>query len=161
MKISIFLILLSLFTSNVFAADPVITADKRNATISVYYPDTNKTITQPALFGKVKSDVLNMDNYNRSVPFNNITPAGTFKIEKIMSWHLNEPMLVFIRGKSSVGAIHPLWMKNPKQERVKRLNGNDPNQRRITGGCINVDSNFFYNVLNNVPEGTTLTILPE
>ena len=42
------------------SAAPTITVDKKAGTISVYYPDTDKTITEPALIGKVKSDTLNI-----------------------------------------------------------------------------------------------------
>jgi hypothetical protein len=140
---------------------PVLTADKAKGTLTVYWPDTKKTITQPALFGKVKSNVLNMTNYDTVVKFDNVTPSGTFKVTKMLSWRLNEPMLVFIKGKVSVAAIHPLWMGNPDQKRIERLRSETPDDNRITGGCINVDADFFYNVLNQLPDGSILNILPE
>ena len=142
-------------------ATPSITIDKKAGTISVYYPETNKTITQPALLGKIKSNTLDMSKYDRPSKTDYITPAGTFKITKMFSWRLNEPMAVFIKGKSSVSAIHPVWMKNPNQRRVQRLLSPTPDDNRITGGCVNVDSKFFYSVINNLPDGTELTILPE
>lgn len=141
--------------------NPTITADKVKGTITVYWPDTNKSITQPALFGRVKSNELHMDNYDNPRVFDNITPAGSFPITKMISWRLNEPMLVFIQGRSSVAAIHPLWMGNPDQKRIQRLKSPTPTDNRITGGCINVDATFFYTVLNHLPDGTILTILPE
>lgn len=161
MKLILSLFLMTTFTISFANEAPTITADKVAGTISVFYPDTKHIITEPALFGKVKSNALDMGNYNFPRKFDSITPAGTFQIEKVFSWVLNEPILVFIHGRSSVGAIHPLWMKNPKQQRVQRLLSTTPNDNRITGGCINVDSKFFYSVLNELPEGTTLTILPE
>ena len=159
MKVLYFLLLLPIWAHASKA--PVITVDKLAGTISVYYPDKDKTITQPALLGKVKSNILNMANYDLPVKSDNITPAGTFKITKMFSWRLNEPMAVFIKGKSSVSAIHPLWMGNPDQKRVERLKSKTPDDNRITGGCINVDSKFFYEVINNLPDGVELTILPE
>lgn len=153
------LILFILYINTVNANTANIIADKKAGTITVYYQD--KVITQPALFGKVISNELNMKNYDYPGKFDGITPAGSFALTKIFSWHLNEDMLVYINGKASVGAIHPLWMKNPNQHRVERLRGTDPSLRRITGGCINVDREFFYNVLNKLPDDTTLTILPE
>ena len=140
---------------------PTLTVDKLAGTISVYYPDTKKTITQPVLIGKVKSNKLNMATYDNPGPFDNITPAGIFKITKMFSWKLNEPMAVFINGRSSVSAIHPLWMGNPDQKRVQRLKSLTPDDNRITGGCINVDSKFFYNTINTLPDGVELKILPE
>jgi len=158
----ILLLVLLFGVSNVQASNlPTLTADKKAGTISVYYPDTKKTITEPALFGKVKSNKLDMTNYDLPGKFDNITPAGTFPVTKMFSWVLNEPMLVFIKGQASVSAIHPLWMKNPKQQRVERLLSSTPEDNRITGGCINVDSKFFYAVLDKLPNGVILTILPE
>lgn len=155
------LILLVIGISSVYAATPTVTADKKAGTITVYYPDTQTQLTQPALFGKVISNELNKKNYDLPGKFDGITPAGTFPLTKIYSWQLNEDMLVYIRGKSSVGAIHPLWMKNPRQQRVERLRSPSPDDNRVTGGCINVDRDFFYNVLTKLPQGTTLTILSE
>ena len=144
------------------SAAPTITVDKKAGTISVYYPDTDKTITEPALIGKVKSDTLNMATYDNLVKSDYVTPAGTFEIVKMFSWRLNEPMLTFIRGKEAVSAIHPLWMGNPDQKRVQRLQSPTPEDNRITGGCINVDSKFFYSVLDKLPDhGVELKILPE
>lgn len=141
---------------------PKIIADKRNGKISVIFPDTNKTIETPALFGKKKSDILNMEVYkDRSIPNDFVTPAGIFFIKKMFSHRLNEPMLVFIEGQDRVASIHPLWMGNPKQDRAGRLRSPSPDDNRVTGGCINVDPDFFYKVLNNLPDGISLTILPE
>lgn len=154
-------LLLLTFVCSANAALPTITADKLAGTISVYYPDTKKTITQPALFGKVRSNKLDMGNYNSPVKFDGITPAGTFTTKKLFSWKLNEPMLIFIEGSYTVASIHPLWMKNPKQQRVERLRSSDPSDNRITSGCINVDPKFFYDVLDKLPDGVVLTILPE
>ena len=143
------------------SAAPTITVDKKASTISVFYPDTNVTITQPALLGKVKSNTLNMNNYDKPGKSDNITPAGTFKITKMFSWRLNEPMAVFVKGTLSVSAIHPLWMGNPDQKRVQRLKSATPDDNRITGGCINVDSKFYYDVINKLPDDVVLKILPE
>lgn len=155
------LILFAIGISIAYSAIPTVTADKKAGTITVYYPDTQERVIQPALFGEVISNELNKKNYELPGKFDGITPAGTFPLTKIYSWQLKEDMLVYIRGKSSVGAIHPLWMKNPRQQRVERLRSPSPDDNRVTGGCINVDRDFFYNVLNKLPQGTTLTVLPE
>lgn len=158
----IILILLFSIVNTSYASDvPTITVDKNAGTMSVYFPDTNLTITKPVLLGKVKSNTLNMYSYDHPSKSDNITPAGTFKVIKMFSWRLNEPMMTFIRGKSAVSAIHPLWMGNPDQKRVERLKSLTPDDNKITGGCINVDSKFYYDVLDKLPDGVILTILPE
>jgi hypothetical protein len=141
---------------------PTLTADKVAGTLTVFYPDTKESKVVPALFGKVKSDRLNMDNYNiPGVAADGITPAGKYKITKMFSWRLNEPVLVFIQGTNTIEGIHPLWMNNPEQHRVERLLSVTPSDNRVTGGCINVAPDFFYSVLNNLPDGVELTILSE
>ncbi len=154
-------LILFLMCSNVLAnASTSLIVDKKNGSISVI--DAGKpSIVKPALLGKVHSNRLDMNNYNRPGRSNNITPAGHFTIKKMFSWRLNEPMLVFIQGKASVASIHPLWMGNPDQKRVQRLESATPDDNYITGGCINVEPKFFYDVLNNLPDGTSLEILPE
>ena len=140
---------------------PIITADKTNGTISVYWPDSQKTIVEPALFGKIKSNELNLASYDVPGKLTGITPAGSFPVKKMVSWRLNENILTFIEGKSTIVAIHPLWNGNPDQHRIQRLKSITPDDNRITQGCINVDATFFYSVLDNLPDGTILNILPE
>jgi hypothetical protein len=142
-------------------AKPVITVDKVQATISVHWPDTGKTVTQPALLGRSKSNKLYMEVYDGTKLFNHITPAGQFTTTKMYSWRLEEDMLVFIKGTVKLAAIHPLWNGNPDQRRVQRLKSETPTDNRVTSGCINVDSDFFYAVLNTLPDGTVVNILPE
>jgi len=123
------------------AEDVYLMVDKKLATITVNYSDS-ETITKPILLG-------------------NNTPSGDFKIKKMYSTRLNEPMLVFIDGDEFVTAIHPLWLGNPRQFRVTRLNSPTPADNYVTNGCINVDPNFFYTVLNELPDGIVLKILPK
>jgi hypothetical protein len=151
-------LLLLIIPFNVMASDPEIIADKAKALITVRLD--GKTYITPALFGKIKSDVLSMSNYNTNVKFDGITPAGTYTTKKKFSWRLNTDMLVFIEGKTSVAAIHPVWSKNKDQKRIERLNSETPDDNFITGGCINVSEGFFYSVLAKLPDGTKLTILP-
>jgi|LakMenE18May11ns_1017448.scaffolds.fasta_scaffold9938680_3 hypothetical protein len=162
---SVFAFLITISFSQLVTAstdkDPVIIADKKQATISVFYPETGQKITQPALFGKVKSDKLDMNVYDYPSKTNYVTPSGSFKTSKTFSWRLGEDMLVFIKGQNAVAAIHPLWKGNPDQKRIERLKSPQIDDNRITGGCINVDSDFFYQKLNTLPEGTLLIVLPE
>lgn len=157
-------ILLLVVSGNLIADDdkaPVIIADKKQATITVFYPETGAKITQPALFGKVKSNLLDMNVYDYPNKTNYVTPSGSFPLKKTYSWRLNDDMMIYINGKNAVGAIHPLWMGNPDQKRIERLRSPTPDDNRITGGCINVDADFFYHTLNTLPDGTLLIILPE
>ena len=140
-KVSLAAIILLIFIDNAIAAEINLIVDKKLATITVNYPD-NKIISKPILLGAN----------------NSITPTGDFKIKKMYSTRLNEPMLVFIDGDEYVTAIHPLWLGNPRQFRVNRLNSITPDDNYVTNGCINVDPNFFYTILNELPDGTPLKI---
>jgi hypothetical protein len=154
------IIFLWLCLCNISAADMELIADKTNGTIVVNNTLTKHKDTYAALFGKVHSNVLDMNNYDHPVKFNNITPAGTFTLKKVFSWRLNSDILVFIQGKSSIAAIHPLWTKNKDQRRLQRLLSPEPTDNRITSGCINVLPAVF-SVLAQLPPDTKLTILPE
>lgn len=141
---------------------PIITANKRKGTISVYFPETNETYVSSALYGSVVSDKLDMNVYdNPKKRPNHITPAGEFKLTNVFSWRLNEPMLAFIIGKHKIASIHPVWLGNPNQARAKRLVSKTALDNRITNGCINVDPKFYETVLSRVPNDSTLIILPE
>jgi hypothetical protein len=148
--------------SNDAQAEAVLVADKKEGYLAVVDVDTKKVLhKEPALFGRSHENQLNMNYYDKNIANPGITPAGPYTLEKIYSLRLNEPMLVFVNGEYSVGAIHPLWMGNPDQNRVKRLESKTPDDNHITGGCINVDSKFFYDVLDKLPDNTIINILPE
>lgn len=140
---------------------PIITVDKSKGTISVYFPDTKETRVGYALTGRTVSNTLDMDVYNNpNKRANHITPTGEFTLTKLFSWRLNEPMIAFIRGSDKIASIHPLWMGNPDQKRVQRLISPTPDDNHITNGCINTDPVFFYDVIDKVPTGSKLIILP-
>lgn len=143
------------------AKDPFIVADKHEGTITVHYPDTKNTVISPALFGKVKADKINHAKLDVVNGFSHITPSGTYKIKKQYSEYLHTSILTFIEGKDKILAIHPVWLGMPSQQRLQRLFTKTPKDNRITDGCINVPSAFFYSVLNALPDDTILYILTE
>jgi hypothetical protein len=140
---------------------PVIVIDKQLASISVYQPSVNTVVKSPVLLGKVKSDVLDMNSLKKGAKANNITPAGDFVIKKANSSQLKSPVLVFVKGQNAVIAVHPVWLGNPKQKRLDRLNSSSVDDNRITSGCVNILADYFYSVLNLVPNNTRLVVLSE
>lgn len=136
-------------------------ADKKGGSIYVYNNETQQLLSNPALFGKNKADKVDLTIYDSRKPSANITPAGEFNVMQHFSLRLNEPIISFIRGSHKIAAIHPLWMKNPNQHRPQRLKSKTPDDNRITNGCINVDPDFFYDVLVKIPNDTRLIILSE
>jgi len=139
---------------------PYIVADKKNGTMTVFYPTGQKVIS-PALYGTRKVDELDTTIFNTDQPSPRVTPSGTYKIKKAYSEYLHSQVLVFIDGTKTMLAIHPVWLEIPSQNRLHRLYSETPDDNRITNGCINVLPDFFYGVLNTLPDSTTLYILPE
>lgn len=141
---------------------PTVVANKKTGTISVFFPESGKTEIGYALYGRQTGDSFDMTAMD--IPTKNhppMTPAGTYQIKRVFSWRLNQEILAFVQGADKILAIHAVWMGNPKQHRVQRLLSPTPDDNRITNGCINVDPTFFLDVLSKVPDGATLTVLPE
>lgn len=69
------------------------------------------------------------------------TPIGTFQIKHEKTTHrgYGGDILVFKENRTSVWAIHRVWLGRPSEHRLKRLQSNDVALRRsVTNGCINV-----------------------
>lgn len=135
-----------LFLYSVCSNSATVIIDKKQSTLSVQESDVNLTV--PILLGANLGDGFD----------NKQTPKGEFSLKKAFSSRLNEEILMFFETESMVLAIHPIWMGNPSQRRVKRLLSPNPNDNRITNGCINVDPDFFYKHLYNLPDNTKLII---
>lgn len=93
-------------------------------------------------------------------PEDRTTPAGRFvaHLEKDIR---GESILV-IDYDASI-ALHPLVPGSPKERRAERLGSNDPDEKRISFGCINVPPAFYESVIRPAFTGTAgiVYILPE
>lgn len=139
--------------SSIISTDKqLIVADKHNGKIII----VNDTVFEaPALYGKTLADSTGDINL---FP---ITPAGEFYVRKAYSTHLKSNITAFLESESSVLAIHPVWLGNPKQQRLHRLQTNTANDNRITNGCINVPEQFYNDRIKTLNDRTRLVILPE
>ena len=158
------LLLYSILVSNVFAINinPILIADKVNGTLELYNPKTNQQIViTAALYGKTKSDKYDEAVYDGKKRKNNITPAGYYTIRQAFSNHYNRPMLIFITGEKRIMTIHPVYLGSKVQKRQERLDSITAVDNRITGGCINVPTAFYYEHLDKLPNGTILHIKHE
>jgi hypothetical protein len=52
-------------------------------------------------------------------------------------------VLVFHETEKTEYAIHRVWLLKPEQNRMKRLASDNPKNRVITSGCINVDNEVY------------------
>lgn len=136
--------------------ESLIVADKKNGKIYTYNAASKEIKSSPALYGKTIADDFASDN-DRST----ITPSGTFTSSKAFSTHLNEDVTAFLKRGKALFAIHPVWTGTPAQRRPQRLASPEPEDNRITNGCINVPKTFYYDIIDKIKSGTTVKVLME
>lgn len=169
--ITLFLIL---FSNTIFASEndvaelmktntaKFIVADKKEGYLYLVDPTTNEILKAPALYGRGIGDVLPADDLNvKKSQYSNITPSGEFKVTRMYSTKLRQYILVFLEGKTAVMAIHKLYTGNKAQRREERIQSADPNEKRITNGCINIPVDFWDLYLERIPDNTKLYVLPD
>ncbi len=73
------------------------------------------------------------------------TPRGEYQLEQrlVTSQGYGGDVLQFKEDTRSVYAIHRLWLLRPWEHREKRIRSKDPKVRRITKGCVNVESAVY------------------
>lgn len=73
------------------------------------------------------------------------TPVGEFPVH-LMEWKspgYGGDVLAFARDDKGYFAIHRLWLLNPKQHRLQRLESRNAKDHIITNGCINVSPEVY------------------
>lgn len=88
------------------------------------------------------------------------TPVGTFHLERrnVLSPGYGGVVIEFKESDNYVWAIHRVWLGNPREQRLSRIQSSDPSVRHITHGCINVMPNVFEKLLENCCTGYKLEI---
>lgn len=61
-------------------------------------------------------------------------------------------VIVFHEDETGTYAIHRPYTLNPGEQRMKRLQSDDPLDRRITNGCINIPADFYDQIFNSDKE---------
>lgn len=75
------------------------------------------------------------------------TPRGQFKLSlyRTEQQGYGGEVIGFTWGiDRSLYAIHRLWLLNPSENRLQRLQSSKAEDRIITGGCINVDDKTYH-----------------
>ena len=134
----------------------LIVADKKGGQIYVYNSITNQLNVAPALYGKTIAD-----EFSSASDRSTITPSGTFTSTKAFSTHLNEDVTAFLQRGKSLVAIHPVWTGTPAQRRLQRLASPEPEDNRITNGCINVPKSFYFDIIDKLKSGAIVKVLME
>lgn len=143
---------------------PFAIVDKRLATLSVYAADGRLVGRAPALLGLTPGDTEPASARGKAPsalkPHERVTPAGRFEAQP--GHNLNGERIVWIDYEASL-AIHRLRPAPATQQRPARLVSSNPQDHRVTLGCVVVDPAFFDEVvLPTLGGGKSLVyILPE
>lgn len=86
------------------------------------------------------------------------TPKGVYTLQQRLTndRFYGGDVLQFKEDEKEVYAVHRVWLGRPAEHRDRRIKSSDPKQRRITRGCVNVDS-AVYDTL--VKEHSTDTLI--
>jgi hypothetical protein len=73
------------------------------------------------------------------------TPMGQYQLIRRITKDLGYggDVLQFFETKDDVYAIHRIWLLNPEQRRLERLNSKDIKDHYISNGCINVAPDVY------------------
>jgi hypothetical protein len=143
---------------------PFAIADKVDGSVTFFSPDGNLLATTPALFGSTYGDIysdkqLNKDKSSKSSS-DMITPAGRFEAKTGKSKDYGKSIKFFKEGKRVI-AIHKTYIGKPSQRRQERLRTQDPNDNRVSMGCVNIPADMMKDFGVLFEGGGVVYILPE
>lgn len=78
------------------------------------------------------------------------TPVGIFPLARryVQTKGYGGDVLQFAEDDRYVWAIHRVWLGRPAEHRLERLQGSDPERRKmVTHGCINVMPDVYERLL--------------
>lgn len=127
---------------------PFVILDKRDAKIFVFDASGQLLDASPVLLGAAPGDDSVVGIGQRPIeqvrPEERTTPAGRFVSSPGRNASGEDVVWVDYDAAVSMHRVRPL---DPKERRLERLASNDPAQRRISYGCINVPVAFFEQVV--------------
>jgi hypothetical protein len=153
--------------SRVQRGKPFVIADKVGGLIYAFDEAGTLIAKAPALFGKAPGDVEISDTgaagLDNMTDAEKITPAGVFP-SKITPSRDYGSMMEFKRSADGTAAIavHRVYLGDPAEKRMDRLNTDTPADNRVSYGCINVLPEFYDGVLaKHFDRDSTVVVLPE
>lgn len=127
---------------------PFVILDKRDAKIFVFDSSGRLLDASPVLLGAAPGDDSVAGIGQRPIeqvrPEERTTPAGRFISSP--GHNASGEDVVWVDHDAAV-SMHRVRPIDPKERRLERLASNDPAQRRISYGCINVPVAFFERVV--------------
>ena len=127
---------------------PFVILDKRDAKIFVFDAGGRLLDASPVLLGAAPGDDSVVGIGQRPIeqvrPEERTTPAGRFVSSPGRNASGEDVVWVDYDAAVSMHRVRPI---DPKERRLERLASDDPAQRRISYGCINVPVAFFERVV--------------
>ncbi len=127
---------------------PFVILDKRDARVFVFSAGAVLVDSSPVLLGAAAGDDSVAGIGTRPVaqvrPGERTTPAGRFVSQPGRNASGEEVVWVDYDAAVSMHRVRPV---DPKERRLERLASDDPMQRRISYGCINLPVAFFEGVV--------------
>jgi hypothetical protein len=143
---------------------PFIVVDKVHAVAAAFDRAGKLLQVTPILIGMGVGDVfepgvLQMDMY-ATKPSQRITPAGRFFSEEDLN--LEGQRVLWVDYDAGI-ALHKIPTKRTKQRRQERMKSANPEEHRITYGCINVPPAFYDQVVGRHfrAKGGIVYVLPD
>jgi hypothetical protein len=146
-------------------------ADKPNGKIHLFDTDGKFLKSSDALYGKQAGDVLTAEaremNIKDMKDIDKITPAGVFNLSVNPNPdYTGGYTLRFTDDKGDMGgvAIHAVYTGDVKENREAKLASKDPKDKKVSFGCINVDTSFFTgNIIPRIDkmENAGVVVIPD
>jgi len=143
---------------------PFVIIDKRAALVVVYDAAGRMLGAEPALLGLAVGDESVPGIGDRPLssirPEERTTPAGRF----VAGYgRAKGPDPVLWVDFATAISLHAVVTSNRQERRLERLQSPDPDEKRITYGCINVSTEFYRTVVREVFKDTrgVFYILPD
>jgi hypothetical protein len=122
--------------------------DKHEARLYVFGNTGRLLGAAPVLLGAAKGDDTVPGIGDKPIPEvkpeERTTPAGRFVAEH--GGNLRGEHVIWIDYDAAV-SMHPVLTTNPAERRLERLAAPDPEEHRISYGCVNVPTRFFADVV--------------
>jgi len=127
---------------------PFMVVDKLNARVYAFDPEGEFLGSAPVLLGLARGDdsapgVGGLELAQISAD-ERTTPAGRF----VSRWAGSEGhgTMLWVDFKDAI-SLHPVMSVSPDEHRFTRIKSSDPNEHRISYGCINVPKTFYEGVV--------------
>jgi hypothetical protein len=143
---------------------PYMIIDKKAATLFLYDAEGKPVGTAPVLIGIAEGDEASPDVGSKQLsqlgPAEKTTPAGRFLAK--FGWAAGRQRVLWVDYYTSV-ALHPVVTGNRRERRRERLLTPEPDDNRITFGCINVPPSFYIRDIGPLfrEEGGIVYVLPD